>query len=169
MSILCFPFITSSPSLMAALSTLRLYYVAILVYMRPRAWGKGEDSSRDNRPLRMVDKIYRRERERKSAVPFASRSLLCPTVILHLFVLEDFASLLRSIRCIIKIMTRSTRVAIFLKILRKSENWSVIWLNLLDAVISIIHLSSYSTRKKIFRELIFFTHWIIFLLNANIQ
>lgn len=111
MSILRFSFITSSPSPAHGGS---VHYLAAVLSLYWCIWGrahegKEEDSSRDNRPLRIVDKIYRRrerERERVKRWDHAICVSLSSVPYCHFLVPEDFTSLLRSIRRIIEIMTR---------------------------------------------------------------
>lgn len=170
MSILRFPFITSSPSPAHGGS---VHYLAAVLSLYWCIWGrahegKEEDSSRDNRPLRIVDKIYRRrERDREEMRPCHLRlAFFCALLSfprswgLYKFVTID-TSHYRNYD------TRET--VICRRILRKGANSSFIRLNLSFSRYNTCHSFELllATRMKNFRELIFFTRRIIFLFRCE--
>jgi len=123
------PFHNDIGSLMATVSISRLFI--ILMYMRPRSWGKGEDS-RETIGCCVWSTIYiddERERERKGGKTVR----LTPFYILLSFYISLFLRILQfclfwSICRIIEITWHEV-TAIYLR--KKNEIFSFIWLNLL--------------------------------------
>jgi len=144
---------------MAALSTTsRLFRVAILlVYMRPRTWGKGEVWS----TRYIVD-----GKEREKRLYHLRLASFC--ALLSFYISLFLRSLFDRYVALSKLWHE--RTAICLRFLRKGENCLFDQISHFCGTKSVTRLNFYwQHERRTFRELSFFIHRIIVFLDANIQ